>query len=79
MAAVEQAGPGDKSPDSSDRIQDFLSRHGGVSTRPSEAHDIVPGIRGWSEVYAADGYTLRCEWTHTGERQQMTFTENPPA
>jgi hypothetical protein len=78
MATTEHAGPGDKSSDSSDRIQDFLARHGGASARRSESADTVPGISGWSEVYAADGYTLRCEWSHIGERQQMQFTENAP-
>ncbi len=70
--------PGDDSPDSSERIQDFLARHGGPSTRPAEAADTVPGRSGWTEVYAADGYTLRCDWSHTGGPHEMQFTERHP-
>jgi hypothetical protein len=78
MVATESKDPGNRSPDSSDRIEDFLSRHGGAAARGSAKGDIVPGASGWSEVYAADGYTLRCEWSQIGDRQQMRFTENPP-
>ncbi len=70
--------PGDESPDSSDRIQDFLARHGGPSARPTATADTIPGISGWTEVYAADGYTLRCDWSHPGGPRQMKFTERHP-
>jgi hypothetical protein len=69
---------GNASPDTDDRIRDFWDRHGGPGSRRSEAGDIVQGASGWSEVYAADGYTLRCEWTSIGERHSMKFMEKPP-
>jgi hypothetical protein len=59
-------------------MQDFLSRHGGAGTsQPREG--TLDSARGWSEVYAADGYTLRCDWSRTGTRGEMTFSELPPA
>jgi len=70
---------GGESPDNSDRILDFWARHGGPAARRSDAGDTVAGVNGWSEVYAADGYTLRCEWSRIGSRQEMQFTEKPPA
>jgi hypothetical protein len=70
--------PGDQSPDSSDRIQDFLARHGGPSARPAEGADTVAGLSGWTEVYAADGYSLRCEWSRFGGPREMKFTERSP-
>jgi hypothetical protein len=79
MSSFEQAGSGDKSPDSDDRIEDFLARHGGPSGRRSAAGDTIAGISGWSEVYAADGYVLRCDWSRSGNQQEMRFTEAPPA
>jgi hypothetical protein len=78
MISIETSEPAGTSPDSSDRIQEFLARHGGPGQRRSEAADSVVGVSGWSEVYAADGYTLRCEWSRSGERQEMQFTELPP-
>jgi len=65
----------DKSPDSSDRIEDFLARHGGPAARRGDAGDTVAGISGWSEVYAADGSILRCDWSRFGGKQEMKFTE----
>jgi hypothetical protein len=78
MSATEQLGPGDKSSDSSDRIREFLTRHGGSAVRKGDAGDTVSGISGWSEIYAADGYTLRCDWSRMGGLQEMRFTEYPP-
>jgi hypothetical protein len=79
VSAADDLGPGDKSSDSNDRIQEFLARHGGSGSRkPSSATD-VSRLSGWSEVYAADGYTLRCDWSRMGDRQEMKFTESPPA
>jgi hypothetical protein len=78
MSVTELTGPGDQSPDSSDRVEDFLARHGGPAARKGHAGDIVAGISGWSEMYAADGYALRCEWSRVGGRQEMRFTERPP-
>jgi hypothetical protein len=67
----------DASPDNDERIRDFWQRHGGPGPRRSESGRLQGGSR-WSEVYAADGYTLRCEWTEIGERHSMKFTERPP-
>jgi hypothetical protein len=65
------------SADSEDRVQDFFARHGGPGASPACAGKINP-MRGWSEVYAADGYTLRCDWSRIGTREQMEFSELPP-
>jgi len=70
------AKPGDMSPDSSERIQDFLSRHGGPASRRGDAGN-VDGVSGWSETYAADGYVLRCVWSRFGDHHEMKFTEEP--
>lgn len=64
--------------DDEDRIRDFLARHGGRAARGERAGEIVAGVCGWSEVYAADGYALRCEWSRIGGRQEMQFIEKPP-
>ncbi len=74
MNREHQMPPGDDE----DRIRDFLARHGGPAARSERAGEIVAGICGWSEIYAADGYALRCEWSKIGGRQQMQFIEKPP-
>jgi hypothetical protein len=65
------------SPDQEDRIKDFLTRHSGPGkeTRSGESQ---AGLKGWSEVYAADGYTLRCDWTTYGGAVEMAFSEIAP-
>jgi hypothetical protein len=68
----------ENSPDNSDRIRDFFARHGGPAARSGNAGEPEPGVSGWSEVYAADGYTLRCDWSRSGTLQKMQFNENPP-
>jgi hypothetical protein len=68
----------DASPDSQDRIREFLARHGGPSPRPNREEITQSGVRGWSEVYAADGYRLRCDWSRMGSRQEMKFSEISP-
>jgi len=65
------------SPDSSDRVRDFWERHGGPAALPSDSGERVAGAGGWSEVYASDGYILRCEWSRTGDRREMQYTERP--
>jgi hypothetical protein len=68
----------DASPDADERISDFLSRHGGAGT-PSARDELHPsGDSGWSEIYAADGYVLRCDWSRIGNREEMQFAELPP-
>ena len=71
--------PSPQAADNAERIRDFLARHGGAAARRGAAGDTVAGVSGWSEVYAADGYTLRCDWSRVGSRQEMSFTEQPPS
>jgi hypothetical protein len=68
----------DASSDSEDRIQDFFARHGGAGSRATRQQAFESGVRGWSEVYAADGYTLRCDWARTGMRKELAYSEIPP-
>jgi hypothetical protein len=69
---------GDTSPDSQARIEEFLARHGGAGEVPSRSAKDPFGEQGWSEVYAADGYTLRCEWSRMGGRTEMKYLELAP-
>ena len=70
--------PDDASPDRKERILDFLARHGGAA-QPAQRADQDPlGCRGWTETYAADGYTLRCDWSRAGSHEEMQFSELPP-
>jgi hypothetical protein len=66
------------SPDDEDRIRDFLSRHGGPGKRVRRAGESAEGMRGWSEVYAEDGYVLRCDWSRMGSREEMQYSEISP-
>jgi hypothetical protein len=66
------------SSDHADRIKDFLDRHGGPSNRASKTEESAPGVQGWTEVYASDGYILRCDWSCFGNREEMQFSEIPP-
>jgi hypothetical protein len=70
--------PDDDSSDSADRRADFLARHGGPSSAPTRQESRNAGISGWWEIYAADGYTLRCDWSRFGSREDMRFSELPP-
>jgi hypothetical protein len=78
MQQRESSADEGRSPDSDDRVRDFLARHGGRGARPDRAGEIVANICGWSEIYAADGYALRCEWSRLGGRHEMQFIEKPP-
>ena len=40
--------------------------------------ELEPGVRGWSEVHAADGYRLRCDRNRSGSREEMSFSEIAP-
>jgi hypothetical protein len=73
----EDAPPGDVSPDSRDRIEDFISRHGGRGAPRRQTIDPA-GLRGWYEIYAADGYCLRCDWSRMGGREELQFAEIGP-
>ena len=68
----------DASPDRDERIRDFLVRHGGPSNRPGREGKSQQGASGWSEIYAMDGYALRCEWSQVGTRHEMTYSEIAP-
>jgi hypothetical protein len=68
----------DCSPDRRERIRDFLDRHGGPAAVPSVNDTAAEGSSGWSEVYAADGFKLRCDWSEMGDRTEMQFVEIPP-
>ena len=59
------------------RIAEFLARHGGPTARREREGDMQHHTRGWSEVYAADGYRLRCEWSKVGARIELSFVEIP--
>ncbi|HTB28272.1 MAG TPA: hypothetical protein VK715_04900 [Steroidobacteraceae bacterium] len=65
----------DASPDSEDRIQDFLARHGGAGSTPRHEERNASGDGGWYEIYAADGCRLRCEWSRIGSRAEFKFSE----
>ncbi len=68
----------DTSPDREERIREFLARHGGRGAEPVRNEELEPGIRGFSEVQAADGYRLRCDWSRFGSREDMRFSEIAP-
>jgi hypothetical protein len=75
---VPDAPPGDITSDSDDRIRDFLARHGGAGARPQRREVDSAGVRGWYEIYAADGYAFRCDWSRMGSREELQFCEKPP-
>lgn len=66
------------SPDGDDRIEDFLNRHGGPGPRGPREGERAGGLEGWSEIYAADGYTLRCDWSQLGSLLELKYSEKPP-
>jgi hypothetical protein len=67
-----------ESPDHDERLKDFFARHGGPSERANRDVESAPGVEGWSEVYAHDGYALRCDWSIAGSREEMMYSEVPP-
>jgi hypothetical protein len=64
--------------DGRNRIVEFLNRHGGAAPDAEHESDYCSGESGWSEVHAADGYRLRCEWTALGTEREMSFIEIAP-
>lgn len=68
----------DASPDCDERIEDFYTRHGGRAQRATETNEVQAGFRGWSLVFAADGYALRCDWENMGGHREMRYSEIPP-
>lgn len=75
---VAEDAANDCSPDRRERIRDFLDRHGGPAAVPSVNDTEAEGLSGWSEVYAADGFKLRCDWTELGGRTELKFVEIAP-
>ena len=69
---------GDPSPDHEDRLRDFFARHGGPGER-ARREGGSGDVQGWSEAYAKDGYTLRCDWSIMGTRHEMRYSESAPA
>jgi hypothetical protein len=71
--------PGVVDADGKERIAAFLKRHGGAAPDVEHEADRLAGESGWSEVHAADGHRLRCEWSVFGsEERQMSFVEIAP-
>jgi hypothetical protein len=64
--------------DGDERIAEFLARHGGPGLIHKTEGNGQQDTLGWSEVFAADGYKLRCEWSKAGTKTQMNFSEIPP-
>jgi len=64
--------------DGKERVRDFLTRHGGAAPGAEHEGDRFEGTSGWSEVRAADGYRLRCEWSLRGSERNMSFVEISP-
>jgi hypothetical protein len=67
-----------ESPDYVERIKDFFARHGGPGNRANRDGESAEGMQGWSEVYAGDGYVMRCDWTRFGNREEMKYSEIAP-
>jgi hypothetical protein len=66
------------SPDHDERLRDFFARHGGASAREPRRGESAGGLEGWSEVYANDGYALRCDWSTFGTREEFKYSEVHP-
>ncbi len=64
--------------DHQDRVADFKSRHGGSIDSASRSERSESGCRGWSEIYAVDGYVLRVEWSRFEMRAAMRIVEFRP-
>ena len=65
--------------DHEERIQDFFARHAGAGAQPMRQGQSEGGLKGWSEVYAGDGYALRCDWSTVGTLEEMKYSEIPPS
>ncbi len=64
--------------DDDSRLNDFLARHGGAAPSGARRGETSGGLAGWSEVYAVDGYVLRCDWVRQGGRTEMRYEEHAP-
>jgi hypothetical protein len=61
--------------DDLERIGEFKKRHGGLIDSASRNGRFESGCGGWSEIYAADGYVLRVEWSQSEMRGAMRVFE----
>jgi hypothetical protein len=75
---METTAPDHSAPDQDERLKDFFARHGGPGTRLARKGGPAGGVQGWSEVYANDGYVLRCDWSTFGTREEMKYSEIAP-
>lgn len=80
---VDQTAANDDSPrqfsvDHEDRVVDFMNRHGGPARAECRQGQMDAGSRGWLEIYAADGYALRAEWSRNEMRATMRVSELRP-
>jgi hypothetical protein len=64
--------------DHRDRIAEFKLRHGGSIEGAGRSELFESGCRGWSEIYAVDGYVLRVEWSRFEMRGAMRILEFRP-
>jgi hypothetical protein len=64
--------------DHDDRVGDFKRRHGGLIDGTNRNEGLESGCRGWSEIYAVDGYVLRVEWSRFEMRGAMRVLEFRP-
>ncbi len=64
--------------DDDSRLSDFLARHGGAAALVPRRGESSDGLEGWSEIYAADGFVLRCDWVRQGGRTEMRYEEHSP-
>jgi hypothetical protein len=78
-AGTANFAPEHLSADHQDRVEDFMKRHGGPAPAASRQGSIDAGYRGWSEIYAADGYALRTEWSISELRSTINVSERPPS
>jgi len=74
IGAVDES-PERLSADHQERIDDFMERHGGPASLPRRHGRLDSGYRGWSEIYAADGYVLRTEWSRSELRVTLNVAE----
>ncbi len=65
--------------DHGDRVAEFMRRHGGPTDIASRNARMESGCQGWSEIYAADGYVLRVEWSRFELRRTMRVFELRPS
>ena len=71
--------PEEVSVDHHERVGEFKRRHGGLIDSASLNERFESGCGGWSEIYAADGYVLRVEWSRSEMRGAMrVFEFRPP-